>query len=61
MLQPTFLSFRVSRGLISQMFNNDKLLQETTAWVIYNKEQIRLPIAISERLPYKDKRFLIHQ
>jgi ATP:ADP antiporter, AAA family len=49
--------FRVSRGLISQMFNNDKLLQETTAWVIYNKDRVAYQ-AISERLPYRDKKFL---
>ncbi|MBX2916528.1 MAG: HEAT repeat domain-containing protein [Cyclobacteriaceae bacterium] len=50
-------NFRVSRGLISQMFNNDKLLQETTAWVIYNKDRAAYQ-SISERLPYKDKKFL---
>lgn len=49
--------FRVSRGLISQMFNSDKLLQETTAWVIYNKDR-KAYETISERLPYRDKRFL---
>jgi hypothetical protein len=49
--------FRVSRGLISQMFNQDKLLQETTAWVIYNKDRAAYQ-TISERLPYKDKKFL---
>ncbi len=49
--------FRVSRGLISQMFNNDKLIQETTAWVIYNKDK-KAYQTISERLPYRDKRFL---
>jgi hypothetical protein len=49
--------FRVSRGLISQMFNTDKLLQETTAWVIYNKDR-KAYETISERLPYRDKRFL---
>ncbi|MBK5279178.1 MAG: HEAT repeat domain-containing protein [Bacteroidia bacterium] len=49
--------FRVSRGLISQMFNQDKLLQETAAWVIYNKDKKIYPI-ISERLPLKDKKFL---
>jgi len=49
--------FRVSRGLISQMFNTDKLLQETTAWVIYNKDRLAYE-TISERLPYRDKRFL---
>jgi len=49
--------FRVSRGLISQMFNFDKLLQETTAWVIYNKDR-KAYETISERLPYRDKRFL---
>lgn len=49
--------FRVSRGLISQMFNQDKLLQETTAWVVYNKDQEAYRI-VSDRLPYKDKKFL---
>jgi hypothetical protein len=50
-------NFRVSRGLISQMFNQDKLLQETTAWVVYNKDKDAYQ-TISERLPYKDKKFL---
>jgi hypothetical protein len=50
-------SFRVSRGLVSQMFNNDKLLQETTAWVVYNKDKQAYQ-TISERLPYRDKKFL---
>ncbi len=50
-------SFRVSRGLISQMFNQDKLLQETTAWVVYNKDK-QAYHTISERLPYRDKKFL---
>lgn len=49
--------FRVSRGLISQMFNNDKLLQETAAWVVYNKDKT-IYDTITERLPNKDKRFL---
>lgn len=49
--------FRVSRGLISQMFNQDKLLQETTAWVVYNKDKEAYKI-VSDRLPYKDKKFL---
>lgn len=50
-------NFRVSRGLISQMFNNDKLLQETTAWVIFNKDR-QTYLNVTERLPYKDKKFL---
>ena len=50
-------SFRVSRGLISQMFNSDKLLQETTAWVIFNKDK-QAYYTVAERLPYKDKKFL---
>lgn len=49
--------FRVSRGLISQMFNRDKLLQETTAWVIYNKDKEAYQI-VADRLPFKDKKFL---
>ncbi|HLZ16780.1 MAG TPA: cyclic nucleotide-binding domain-containing protein, partial [Cyclobacteriaceae bacterium] len=35
----------------------DKLLQETTAWVIYNKDK-QSYYTISERLPYRDKKFL---
>lgn len=49
--------FRVSRGLISQMFNQDRLLQETAAWVIYNKDKAAYE-TVTERLPGKDKRFL---
>lgn len=49
--------FRISRGLIAQMFNQDKLLQETAAWVIYNKDK-KIYEAIAERLPFKDKKFL---
>ena len=49
--------FRISRGLIAQMFNKDKLLQETAAWVIYNKDK-KMYETISERLPFKDKKFL---
>lgn len=50
-------TFRVSRGLISQMFNQDKLIQETTAWVIYNKDKQAYQ-TVSDRLPYRDKKFL---
>ena len=49
--------FRVSRGLIAQVFNNDRLLQETSAWVIYNKDK-KAYQAIRERLPVRDKKFL---
>ncbi|MBL7834325.1 MAG: HEAT repeat domain-containing protein [Cyclobacteriaceae bacterium] len=49
--------FRVSRGLIAQMFNQDKMLQETAAWVIYNKDKNFYKV-ISERLPVRDKKFL---
>ncbi|MCI0751283.1 MAG: hypothetical protein L0Y35_05560 [Flammeovirgaceae bacterium] len=49
--------FRISRGLISQMFNSDKLLQETASWVIYNKNKDQYR-AIIDRLPLKDKKFL---
>ena len=49
--------FRVSRGLISQMFNRDKLLQETAAWVVFNKDKAAYQ-TISERLPYKDKKYI---
>ena len=49
--------FRVSRGLISQMFNRDKLLQETAAWVVFNKDKEAYQV-ISDRLPLKDKKYL---
>ncbi len=49
--------FRVSRGLIGQMFNPDKLLQETAAWVIYNKDKSQYKV-IADRLPLRDKKFL---
>jgi AAA family ATP:ADP antiporter len=49
--------FRISRGLISQLFNQDKILQEAAAWVIYNKDK-KLYESITERLPARDKKFL---
>ncbi|MCX7637021.1 MAG: HEAT repeat domain-containing protein [Cyclobacteriaceae bacterium] len=49
--------FRISRGLIAQMFNQDKLLQEAAAWVIYNKDR-SVYQTISQRLPARDKKFL---
>ncbi len=49
--------FRVSRGLIGQMFNPDKLLQETAAWVIYNKDKAQYKV-VADRLPLRDKKFL---
>lgn len=49
--------FRVSRGLIAQMFNNDKLLQETAAWVTFNKDKNFYKV-ITDRLPARDKKFL---
>ena len=49
--------FRVSRGLIAQVFNSDRLLQETASWVVYNKDK-KMFTDIRERLPAKDKKFL---
>lgn len=49
--------FRISRGLIAQVFNNDRLLQETAAWVVYNKDK-KVFGDIRERLPHRDKKFL---
>jgi ATP:ADP antiporter, AAA family len=49
--------FRISRGLVAQMFNSDRLLQETAAWVIYNKDK-NLYDKIANRLPARDKKFL---
>ncbi len=49
--------FRISRGLIAQVFNTDRLLQETAAWVVYQKDR-KLFVEIRERLPQRDKKFL---
>ena len=49
--------FRISRGLVAQVFNSDRLLQETAAWVVYNKDKSAFA-AIRERLPNRDKKFL---
>jgi AAA family ATP:ADP antiporter len=49
--------FRVSRGLAAQLFNRDRLLQETAAWVIYNKDKAAYD-ALRLRLPQRDKNFL---
>jgi hypothetical protein len=49
--------FRISRGLIAQVFNSDRLLQETAAWVVYNKDK-KAFADIRERLPQRDKKFL---
>lgn len=49
--------FRVSRGLVAQLFNRDKLLQETAAWVTYNKDKKAYQTVV-DRLPLKDKKFL---
>lgn len=49
--------FRVSRGLVAQVFNRDRLLQETAAWVVYNKDR-RAFEEIRERLPNRDRKFL---
>jgi ATP:ADP antiporter, AAA family len=49
--------FRVSRGLIAQMFNSDKLLQESAAWVTYNKNK-EIYKTISSRLPDRDRKYM---
>lgn len=49
--------FRISRGLAAQVFNHDRLLQETAAWVIYNKDKKAFQ-NLRDRLPQKDRKFL---
>src|SRR5690606_28956743 len=39
------------------VFNHDKLLQETAAWVIYNKDKYTYA-TIADRLPACDKKYL---
>ncbi|MEQ8926116.1 MAG: hypothetical protein RLO81_09910 [Fulvivirga sp.] len=49
--------FRASRGLIAQLFNNDRLLQEVAAWVMYYKDPEALK-RISERLQPEARKYL---
>jgi ATP:ADP antiporter, AAA family len=49
--------FRVSRGLIAQLFNNDSFLQEVAAWVMYNKDK-QIFHQISERLSVEVRKLL---
>lgn len=49
--------FRISRGLIAQLFNQDTMLQEVAAWVIYHKDRAMYE-HVSERLPKETQRFL---
>jgi ATP:ADP antiporter, AAA family len=49
--------FRINRGLIGQMFNQDKLLKEVAAWVVYNKDKSTYN-TIAERLTLQERRFL---
>lgn len=49
--------FRVSKGLLAQLFNPDLLLQEASAWVIYHKDK-EAYLKVSERLPEDVKRKL---
>jgi AAA family ATP:ADP antiporter len=48
--------FEINSGLISHIFNPDKLLQETAAWILFQKNQA-LYEEIRERLPKQDKFF----
>lgn len=50
--------FRISRGLIGQLFNTDKIIQETAAWVIFNKDKTIFN-SIIERLPQRDQKFVL--
>jgi ATP:ADP antiporter, AAA family len=43
--------------LIAQVFNNDRLLQETSAWVMHNKDAKAYQV-VRERLPLRDKKFI---
>jgi len=49
--------FRVSKGLLAQLFNPDMLLQEAAAWVIYHKDKEAYN-KVAERLPEDVKRKL---
>ena len=49
--------FRISRGLIAQLFNSDELLQEAAAWVIYHKDKQTFN-RVADRLKPEIRRFL---
>src|SRR5690606_29867229 len=49
--------FRVSRGLIAHVFNPDKLLQETAAWVIWRKNRTVYETVVG-RLRDADRKYL---
>ena len=48
--------FRVSRGLIGQVFNPDKLLQETAAWVLWRKNK-KIYDTVVSRLKDAEKKY----
>ncbi len=49
--------FKISKGLIAQLFNPDVLLMETAAWIIYQKDK-RTYQKVSQRLKEDVKRSL---
>jgi HEAT repeat protein len=49
--------FRISRGLIAHVFNPDKLLQETAAWVIWRKNRT-IYDAVVDRLRDVERKYL---
>ncbi|HLT72603.1 MAG TPA: HEAT repeat domain-containing protein [Cyclobacteriaceae bacterium] len=49
--------FRASRGLIGQVFNPDKLLQETAAWVLWRKNK-QVYDAVVSRLKDAEKKYI---
>lgn len=49
--------FRISRGLIAQLFNQDRLLHEVAAWVMFHKDRSTFD-SVAERLNPEIKKFL---
>ncbi|ELR69994.1 hypothetical protein C900_04421 [Fulvivirga imtechensis AK7] len=49
--------FRISRGLIAQLFNRDKLLHEVAAWVTFHKDRHAFD-SVAERLTPEIKKYL---
>lgn len=50
-------NFEVTNGLIAQLFNPDKMLQEAAAWVIYHKDK-HIYNKVSERVDDETRKFL---
>ncbi|MEM8565234.1 MAG: hypothetical protein AAGF85_02150 [Bacteroidota bacterium] len=47
--------FRISRGLVAQLFNQDEMIQEAAAWVVYHKDSEAFNSVASRLKPERRK------